>query len=433
MNYNLFLWEDWKAENFYPLALTRPVYALRTGAKTFIERSLGLFPESFITLLCREQIAELTQFKTRARVNQLTVDPNLPVLLINGRALINEDFKDIVESTKETTLFVHENAPVALLVRDTKDSSQWTQFFTPTLNAEAEEELLKSFPVIEVPTKVVEGIWELMVLNGELIESDFEKLEKKKTQASVDERAILYNSDKIWIGDNASIDALAVLDARGGPIIIENGVYIQSHTIITGPAYIGAHTKIYGGKIRNGCSFGPHCRLGGEIESSIFLGYSNKYHDGFIGHSYIGEWVNLGALTTTSDLKNNYGPIRLTLNGVDLIQTDLVKLGSFIGDHAKLGIGTLLNAGTVIGVAANFFGGGLAPKFVPSFVWGSTTKMVEHELERALETARMVYSRRGLELPFAEEILLRKIFDSTAELRSSFLSPNPQEEETPET
>lgn len=426
MNYNLFIWEDHKVENFYPLVYLRPICGLRAGTRSIFDRIKWFYKESFFTILCRDEIAELTEFKFKTRVNKLTVDPNLPSIFVNGRAIIDKRFVELVEATKSTTLFVHENIPVALLWME-NETAELERFFSPILTSEGTDELLRGYPVVEVGVKVFDGIWEIVETNSELVNNDFEEFEFGESKGVVGDRAVLYNPERIWVGDGARIDDLVVLDARQGAIIVESGAYIQAGSVIVGPAYIGKNTHIYGGKIRGGCSFGPYCRLGGEIESSIFLGYSNKYHDGFIGHSYIGEWVNIGALTTTSDLKNNYSPVRVSLNGKDIVQTGLLKLGSFIGDHSKLGIGTLLNAGTVIGVSTSFFGGGLAPKFIPSFAWGDNKNLVEYELEKALETARTVYSRRGLEFSFAEESSLRRVFELTSELRSSFLSKNETE------
>jgi UDP-N-acetylglucosamine diphosphorylase/glucosamine-1-phosphate N-acetyltransferase len=148
--------------------------------------------------------------------------------------------------------------------------------------------------------------------------------------------------------------------------------------------------------------------VGGEIENSIMLGYSNKQHDGFLGHSYLGRWVNLGADTNTSDLKNNYGTIRVTLNGEE-VNTGRMFLGSLIGDHSKTGINTMLNTGSIIGVAANIFGGGFPPKSIPSFSWGGSDGFETFRLDRALELARTVMGRRKVEFTDADARLLRML------------------------
>jgi len=190
-------------------------------------------------------------------------------------------------------------------------------------------------------------------------------------------------------------------------------VKIQSHTLVKGPCYVGDDSILTGGKIREGTSIGPVCRIGGEVDDSIFLGYSNKYHEGFLGHSYVGEWVNLGALTTNSDLKNNYGNIRMMVNGTE-VDSGQTKVGAFIGDHVKTGIGTLLNTGVSIGFASNLFGGGmLKSKSIPSFFWGSTEKQEEYELSKSIETAKAVRKRRGMEFTREEENLFKIIFKLT--------------------
>jgi len=397
------------------------------GAHSFLDRIKSNFTECFITILCREEFKELVEYWSKHRINELTFDPNLPILIINGLAVYTPELMKIVEATESNTLFVHNESPVALLLQDTS-STDWQDLFKEIpLTEEAEKEMFRLYPTQEVDTYIPHSIWDIVSANGEIIETDFTE---PQMAGEIDERAVIYGKENVRIEEGVKVDSFAVIDARGGPVTIDKGVYIQSHSVIIGPAYIGPNTRIQGAKIREGCSFGPTCRIGGEIENSIFMGYSNKYHDGFVGHSYIGSWVNLGALTTTSDLKNNYRPIRVQMGSDSTIKTNLVKLGSFIGDHAKLGIGTLLNAGSCIGPSTNFYGGGLAPKYIPPFVWGSLESFQEYELEKALETARMVNTRRGRELPFAEESILRKIFDDFMDEREKFIGD--EEESTAE-
>jgi UDP-N-acetylglucosamine diphosphorylase/glucosamine-1-phosphate N-acetyltransferase len=197
----------------------------------------------------------------------------------------------------------------------------------------------------------------------------------------------------IYIHPNAVVHPGVVLDASTGPVTIDEHACLRPHTTIAGPSYIGPGTIIDRAKI-TASSIGPMCRIGGEVEACIFQGYSNKYHEGFIGHSFVGEWVNLGALTTNSDLKNNYGPIRVVIRRTTH-ETGMTKLGCFIGDHTKTGIGTLIPTGAVIGSFVNFFGGGVMPRYVPDFTWLTGTKKKVYSLNKALETARVVLQRRG--------------------------------------
>ena len=206
--------------------------------------------------------------------------------------------------------------------------------------------------------------------------------------------------------------AHSVLDATEGPVYISKGVKIYPHTYVRGPVYIGEDSIILGGKIRGGTSIGPKCKVHGEIAETIIHGYSNKAHDGFIGHSYICEWVNVGAGTITSDLKNTYGHVKVWIEG-EMVDSGQMFIGSFIGDHSKIGIGTRLNTGTVIGVASNVFGNGFPPKYVPSFSWGGSESLSENKLDKVIQTAKIVMSRRDIEMAETDEMLLRKIFEMT--------------------
>jgi UDP-N-acetylglucosamine diphosphorylase/glucosamine-1-phosphate N-acetyltransferase len=193
----------------------------------------------------------------------------------------------------------------------------------------------------------------------------------------------------------ASVEPGVVFDLRHGAVVVDQASEIRSGTRLEGPIYVGPNTRVLGGFLR-GSVFGPECRARGEISGSVFLGFANKSHDGFVGHSVVGQWVNLGAGTTTSNLKNTYGPVRLEVDG-ERIETGRLNLGSLIGDHAKTAIGTLLATGTVISAGANVFGPPTAPKYVPPFAWGcsGTERMTE---DGFLRIAERVMGRRNVSL-----------------------------------
>jgi UDP-N-acetylglucosamine diphosphorylase/glucosamine-1-phosphate N-acetyltransferase len=193
----------------------------------------------------------------------------------------------------------------------------------------------------------------------------------------------------------ASVEPGVVFDLRHGAVVVDQASEIRSGTRLEGPIYVGPNTRVLGGFLR-GSVFGPECRARGEISGSVFLGFANKSHDGFVGHSVVGQWVNLGAGTTTSNLKNTYGPVRLEVDG-ERIETGRLNLGSLIGDHAKTAIGTLLATGTVISAGANVFGPPTAPKYVPPFAWGGsgTERMTE---DGFLRIAERVMGRRNIAL-----------------------------------
>jgi UDP-N-acetylglucosamine diphosphorylase/glucosamine-1-phosphate N-acetyltransferase len=185
----------------------------------------------------------------------------------------------------------------------------------------------------------------------------------------------------------ASVEPGVVFDLRHGTVVVDQASEIRSGTRLEGPIYVGPNTRVLGGFLRASV-LGPECRARGEISGTIFLGFANKSHDGFVGHSVVGQWVNLGAGTTTSNLKNTYGPVRLEVDG-DRIETGRLNLGSLIGDHVKTAIGTLLATGTVISAGANVFGPPTAPKYVPPFAWGcsGTERMTEDGFLRIAERA----------------------------------------------
>ena len=198
-----------------------------------------------------------------------------------------------------------------------------------------------------------------------------------------------------------------VLDTRHGPIRLDDGVVVEPFTRLVGPAYVGHDTILLGGPF-DAISIGPVCKVHGEVEESVILGYSNKAHDGFLGHAYLGMWVNLGALTTNSDLKNNYGDVRLWTPAGEA-DTGSRKIGCFLGDHVKTAIGTLLNTGTVVEAGSNIFGG-MPPKYVPPFSWGAPDSV--YDIDRFLETAAIVLGRRDVVLTDSQRDLLQAAFDA---------------------
>jgi len=222
----------------------------------------------------------------------------------------------------------------------------------------------------------------------------------------------------VRLASSAEIDPFVVLDTRNGPIVIEANAKIQAFTRIEGPAYIGEGTHLFRANIKAGTTAGPNCRLGGEIEESIIHGYVNKYHDGFLGHSYICPWVNLGAQTCNSDLKNDYSEVKVPLSGIP-IDTHTVKIGCYIGDHTKTGLNSLFNTGTSVGVMSMVLPTGeLLPKHIPSFsrFWlGRIDSQIE--ISDLFQLAELTMQRRGLTLTAAQQKLLVSLLGETTEER----------------
>lgn len=234
------------------------------------------------------------------------------------------------------------------------------------------------------------------------------------------EGVVVIGEHPVLVGPRADIRPSAVIDASDGPVVLGAGVVIHPLSVVQGPAYLGPGTVVNpGAKLREGTSAGAFCKLGGEIEETIILDLSNKQHDGFLGHAILGSWVNLGADTNGSDLKNNYSEVKVDL-GEGPVDTGQSFVGQHIGDHAKTGIDTMLTTGGVVGVAANVFGGDFAPRFVPDFSWGGAAGLSEYRLADALSTARAVYARRNAEFTADAEDALRRHFTATAILRERY-------------
>jgi len=358
------------------------------------------------------------------RVNQLKELKKNSVLFVNGRLLLFKEKKISLQGKEEIVIQGND----IVYARLSKTTLKKLSFSLPERIEQSLNQAKQMVQVKEIessPVKRENGFnlleypWDLIRLNAEAIKADF-KLEKKSgIKGTLKKGVYLTNPDQIYISEGTLIEPGVLLNAEKGPIYIEEDVKIRPPTVIDGPSYIGKGTIIDGAKIREGCSIGPACRIAGEIEESIFYAYSNKHHDGFVGHSYVGEWVNLAALTTTSDLKNTYGQIKVHFEGKE-IDTHELKVGSFIGDHSKTGIGTLLDAGCIIGVACNVFGGSIASKYIPSFSWGGKDGFAENKLNKVMEVAQLIMARREVKQTQLDRDLLGKVYKLTAEERKKW-------------
>jgi UDP-N-acetylglucosamine diphosphorylase/glucosamine-1-phosphate N-acetyltransferase len=242
---------------------------------------------------------------------------------------------------------------------------------------------------------------DLIMDNKRMIEYDFDQLFYDKDNYIETEMGVtVLNPYKVWIGEGTVLKPGVILDATSGPIIIDEEAEIMANAVIIGPAYIGKNTKIkIAAKIYEGTSIGPVCKIGGEVEGSIIQAYSNKQHDGFIGHAYLGEWVNLGADTNNSDLKNNYKPVSMySYRSQTKVNAGYQFLGSVIADHVKTGINCSLNTGVVIGMGSNLWGKDLISDYIPDFSWGEAKSLSEYRLAAFIATARIVKQRRKMEV-----------------------------------
>ncbi len=376
------IFEDAKAGDLLPLTFTRPVWDLRSGTMTLGERIRRHFPGSKIFYQCREYLAELVREQNpHSDVNTLIDEP---CLFINARVIMDDTLCDQISAKPNGSWYCQDY-----------NVAYWNS---------------KSHEKAEISALLICYPWELVRNNLFLLEKDFQS---PSLLGTVYEGVHLINRDKISIGEGTKIKPGVVLDAENGPIVIENNVTIMPNAVLEGPCFIGENSLIkIGAKIYQGTSIGPMCKVGGEVESSIIHGFSNKQHDGFLGHSYIGEWCNLGADSNTSDLKNNYGNVKVMINGRE-IDTGQMFVGLTMGDHSKSGINTMFNTGSVIGVSSNVFGSGFLAKSIRSFRWVEGSKISGYQIDKALEVARRVMARRKLTMTAAYAGMLKNVFDMT--------------------
>jgi UDP-N-acetylglucosamine diphosphorylase/glucosamine-1-phosphate N-acetyltransferase len=259
---------------------------------------------------------------------------------------------------------------------------------------------------VEVEGMVLRGVHDLVPALELLLKEDLLGL---LGDSDAVPRAAVVVGDPAWLSlREAAVEPGVVFDTTNGPVVLETGVEVKSGTRLEGPLWVGANTRIVGGPIR-ASAIGPWCVVRGEMATTTILGHSNKAHDGFVGSSVLGRWVNLGAGTITSNLKNTYGPVRLDVGDARL-ETGHMFLGSLIGDHAKTAIGTLLGAGTVVGAGANVFGPVRAPKWVPPFSWGAEGPE-RMRRDGFLETVERVLPRRQVTLDAAMRAYLERMYD----------------------
>ena len=258
-------------------------------------------------------------------------------------------------------------------------------------------------------------------MNGYAIEQDFEWLTKGKTSEPLSAtNTIIGDPSRIFLSKGAKVEA-AILNTTAGPIYLGEDAEIMEGTTVRGPLALCDHAALkMSAKVYGPTTLGPHCKAGGELNNVVFLGYSNKAHDGFLGNSVIGEWCNLGADTNNSNLKNNYGLVDVYDYGQGkAVDTGLTFCGLIMADHAKAGINTMFNTGTVVGVSSNIFGGDFPPKFIPSFSWGGAQWLRTFTFDKSLEVAQKMMERRGLSLTEADITILKMVFDREEKNRKS--------------
>jgi UDP-N-acetylglucosamine diphosphorylase/glucosamine-1-phosphate N-acetyltransferase len=408
-----------RAETLDPLSLTRPIFELRCGLTTLGQKLLRYVSVAEWGALIRPTLQDLyRQEQPQAAVNDPDWLGQDDLLLVNGRWLPpREPFAMPAGSCVGAAV-----GGVAYVVLHGKDRLPLSFEQLPALL----EHWRHTLPVRSVGGEWIHYPWDLVEHNPAEIERDFAAPTLSPSAESA-APVVVGPRDRLWIAPSAKVEPLSFLDTTGGPIVIEPEAVVSAFSRLEGPCCIGARSQVFGAKIRAGTTLGPQCRVGGEVEASILHGYANKYHEGFLGHSYVGEWVNLGAGTHNSDLRNDYGEITITVRG-ERIPTGLTKVGCFLGDHTKTGLGTLLNTGTSVGAFCNLLPAGrFAPKYVPSFLsWWNGVLCEAFTLEQLLTTAEVAMKRRGVPLSAAHRSLYAWLLRDTQDERRRVLRESEQ-------
>lgn len=386
MNYILFDDKCWS--DLLPLTFTRPVADIRVGILKISEKWDFVIGTKF-SFLTQNYLAEKFVLKSEA-----------DNILINGSVLPEEDLVNAISALKNNEVLVANEKCIAARVAQNKVAG---------FNGENISELSK----VQFAGNVIsiENPWDIFSMNGRALELDFKLLTNGRNSAPLsDTNKILGNN--IFVEEGVKAEC-CVFNTLSGPIYLGKDSEVMEGSVIRGPFSLGEHsalklsTKIYGPT-----TVGPYSKVGGEINNSVIFGYSNKAHDGFLGNSVLGEWCNIGADSNNSNLKNNYEKVKLwNYNKKRFVSTGLQFCGLIMGDHSKCGINTMFNTGTVVGVSSNIFGEGFPRNYIPSFSWGGAKGFTDYKLDKAVETARLVFERREKEFDAAEFNIFKYLYE----------------------
>ena len=399
--------------NFHPLVLSRPIFELRCGMTALGDKMVAKVGASDVACFVPPYMAEAYRAKTGRPVNDAATLNGDDLLLVNGRVKAAE-FAVVAAGPSQVAVDPRGEVLYARIAKGDLGK----------LKADSIDALLDSAQTVLPAARELPAAWnytwDLVLANPQQLLLDFVAAGRSGIEGKIEEPNTIRGSKKdVYVAPGAVVHPMVVIDAEHGPVYLDEGVEVHPFTRIEGPCYVGKKSILLSTKCRKGNSIGPMCRVGGEVEESIIQGYSNKYHDGFLGHAYVGEWVNLGALTTNSNLKNDYSDVTVILDGKTPVSAGSTKVGSLIGDHTKTSIGTLMNTGSYVGAMAMIVTDGkLLPKFLPSFAWfveGAVTNGFGKQ--KAYETAKMAMSRRQCTWTPADEALWDTVYEMTAPVR----------------
>ncbi|MBE0647723.1 MAG: GlmU family protein [Bacteroidales bacterium] len=394
MNYILFD-ESIVRTNLLPLTYLRPVADIRVGILTIREKW-----EKYLNV----KTSSLTEGYLSKKFPFVKQDHNI---LINGSVCPDAAMVKAIRNLKHDQTLAFNDTILALHV-----TAEDLDSLGDSASDGIEEIVLEDAPL------KINHTWDIFTKNDLALREDFKLITKGRKSQPISTSNRVTGIGEIFLEQGARVEG-AYLNATNGPIYIGANAEVMEGAMLRGPIAVCEGTQVkMGAKIYGPSTFGPHCRIGGEVNNSVFFGYGNKAHDGFVGHSVISEWCNLGADTNTSNLKNTYDDIRLWSYGKKtFINTHLQFCGLIMGDHSMSGINTMFNTGTVVGVNANIFGTGFPRNFIPSFTWGSTAGHSNYKLDKAMEVAEAVYKRRNRDFDAIEQDLMKSVFNITLKNR----------------
>ena len=412
MTARLHLFDDARARKWEPFSLTRPAAELVLGALRFWERAADAWGVEYGGHLAADHLVGFREDEGPAALALADVGRRRHRILLSSRTVVRSAPRELPPDPAELCVdgvrlgwSLPPGAPLPH-PRDLADPAA-----APRMDAR-----------LELDGFVVKHVWELVARAPAQLREDLERgmfaAPPPAATGAGGARATTPGGDDpalpaparsflppgahhlgdgvLSLGAGAVVEPGVVLDTRPGPIVLGEGVRVRGPARLEGPLYAGPGSTILGGEV-SASYLGPSCKIRGDVENCVLLGYGNKAHDGFLGHAYLGRWVNLGAMTTNSDLRNDYRAVRVH-TGDGAISSGLSKLGCLLGDHVKTGIGTLLNTGAVVGAGCNLFGGGAPTSHLRPFRWGAASDAPVFRLDRFLDTAARAMRRRGVRL-----------------------------------
>lgn len=395
---NIILFDNEGRDRLLPFTFLRPVADLRIGILTIREKW-----EHWLN-------------GTASYITQEYLNDRFPISILQENFVINAG---VLPSTQLVKLILDLDFNEALLKDGELIATKLTdRQFAKVINND-EIEMLSGMELGDTEFTFINRLPDIYLHNAAAIQSDFELITKGRTSEPISATNTILGDHPIFLEPGAKVEA-SILNASDGPIYIGKDAEIMEGCMVRGSFALGEHGVLkMGAKIYSGTSIGPWSKVGGEVSNSVIFAYANKGHDGFLGNSVLGEWVNIGADTNNSNLKNNYDEVKLWDYSTGRFEkTGQQFCGLFMGDHSKCGINTMFNTGTVVGISCNIFGEGFPRNFIPSFSWGGHHGYTTYKTDKAFETADRMMQRRNQEMGPDDRVIFLRVFEDTAKYRT---------------